>query len=160
MEQHLEVEMAQPYVHLGAVSAPWGWMSVCRVCPTCALSCLVPVSPARSISQASPCLEMWGHICPHVSVCTALPCLAPPPQNPGNASHACPGDDSALSPSWRSVARPCRCSSAAPVRSLHPHVRLLFVSFSLRVGLYPVPTTPPPPAAPGAAPTGASHTHK
>lgn len=128
-------------------------------CPTCALSCLVPVSPARSINQASPCPEMRRHICPHASVCTALPCLAPLPQNPGNPSQACPGDDTALSPSWFSAARPCRCSSAALGRSLHPHVRLLFVSFSLGSGS--TPSLPPlrrprPPAQP--PPEPATHT--
>lgn len=62
-------------------------------------------------------------------------------------------------PSRRSAARPCRCSSAAPGRTLHPHVRPLFVSFSLRVGLYPVPPAPPrprPPAQP--PPEPATHT--
>lgn len=50
--------------------------------------------------------------------------------------------------------------SAAPGRSLHPHVRLLFVSFLAARRPHPVTPSPPPPAPPGTAPTAASHTHK
>lgn len=158
--------MAQPHVPLGAVSAPSGWCCCATGCPMCALSCLVSVFPARSINQASLCPEMWGHIYPHVCLHnSSLPGPSTPkprhpfPCRPRGRCRPVPVPAFGLCPIRLSAARPCRCSSAAPGRTLHPHVRLLFVSFSLRVGLYPVPPAPPrprPPAQP--PPEPATHT--
>lgn len=136
-------------------------------CPMRAPSCPVSVSPARNINQASPCPETWGHICPQVSVCTALPCLVPPPQNPGNPSHACRGGDAALSPSRRSPAAraaarlPGRADAAPPRRVAASTLTCVGFLCPSRCGSGSTPSLPPlrrphPPAQPPPGP--ATHT--
>lgn len=130
----------------------------------CVLSCLVSVSPGRSINQASPCTEMRRHICPYVSICTALPCLAPPPQNPGSPFHACDAalSPSRLSPRGRATARLPGCADAPPPRRVAAST-LTCVCFlcPFRCGLGSTPSLPPlrrprPPAQP--LPEPATHT--
>lgn len=117
-----------------------------------------------ALTHPPTCLRLHGAF-----LCLALE-LPLHPKTPGDPSYACPGDEATASPSWHSslslrhplLRLPSRTDgfAAAPGRSLHPHVRLLFVSLLTVRRPRPVPPAPLPPVPPGAAPTGASHTYK
>lgn len=177
------MEVAWPCVCLGGVSASSGrggnvplgapvWLHVLRAARPLGLQ------PEAS-AQSSLCPVMWGHLptCPHLSVRTG-PSVSWPlalglplhPKTPGDPSHVCPGSNATASPSQCSAPSQSRPlvrlpshtdgSSAVAGCSLHPRVRLLFLSLLAACQPHPVPPAPPLPAPPGAAPTGASHTHK
>lgn len=147
--------------------------------------CMCFKLPARCVSSQKHQprhlrVQRCGDTCPSTPTCLSAQVLPLPghwprgcplhPKTPGDPSHVCAGDEAAVSPSQRGSPSPSRPLlglpsrtdgfSAAPGRSLHPHVRLLFVSLLAARQPHPVPPAPPPPAPPSAAPTGASHTHK
>lgn len=164
MEQHLKVEMAQLYVHLRAVSAPSGWVSVCHW-----VSHVCSELPGLCVSRQKhqPGFSVHRDAETHLPIRVYLhgsPLPGPSTPNPGSPFHACDAalSPSRLSPRGRATARLPGCADAPPPRRVAAST-LTCVCFlcPFRCGLGSTPSLPPlrrprPPAQP--LPEPATHT--